>query len=426
MEEKLKKLNYTLNKEISKTKVFTEKDEHHILSEINRLSKPKVRQKKPLSLLPRLLTAALFLGILFSSYVFFDQELASDQNVQTKKETPVYSLKVSGQGSVLYTDVDQKQLVVKFLITNKTTSTIKKPLTYRITFMNDKLVNAVGTKSVMIQPENFSPLGPEKSEGISKQFVLNAEVTKEDLYHAVYVETINDDKTLHSFVINQVDYAVAEMKDELAENKKEPSQEKPKEISEGEAKQIFNKNLADIKRTLIESGKKNNWNYENPATYEVAGPDFEPYVTQNFSETVLTKLLPDYYCDCDNGLLPMINQEVRFKAISMKEDTIQVSGIQPATDMTNIGYKWTFNLVKEDDKWKMDHWQKSSLDGIDLKLSKDEAAKLLTAESQTLTFYKEIELENSTKAYVFGVKAEDFETTLAISSKDTTLVYDYE
>ncbi len=415
-----------MDQEISKEKVFTKMDEQHILSRIKQDT--KVPTNQPISFIPKLLTAALFLGIIFSSYLFFDNEWISKPNVFIKKETPVSPMltyKISGEGSVRYSPyLDKGQLNIKLLIKNETSAKLKEPLSYRITFLNEKLVNAVGTKTFLVEPKNLPPLGPNERESITKQFVLTGEVVKEDLINAIQVDTISGTKALNTFVIDAIEIDAQITDKEVAEEKKEePTQEK--EISVGEAKQIFNQNLADLKDTFIKSGEKNNWGVDNPAIYEVAGPDFEPYVTENFSTNVLKKLLPIYYCQCDIGYLPRINQEVRFIVNSFNKNTIEISGIEPASDMKNIGYKWNFRLVKVDNKWKMDRWEETSLEGIDLNLTKDEARKLLTTESQNATFLKEVRLKGTTN-YVFSVIGEEYESIVAISSSDTTLTHDYE
>lgn len=102
MEEQLKKLSTTMDQGISKGKVFTDKDKQQILTRIRKLSVPDVRSKRPHSLLPKFLTAALFSGIIFSTYIYFDKEPVqhSQPNVVTKPEQPPVSIpNVSGEGS---------------------------------------------------------------------------------------------------------------------------------------------------------------------------------------------------------------------------------------------------------------------------------------------------------------------------------------
>jgi hypothetical protein len=438
MEDKFKKLSTAIDPEISKGKVFTNKDQQQILTRIKRLSAPKEHTKKPLSFIPRILTVALFSGIFFTSYLYFKEVPVpqSQPNVQTKQEKHHVTIdSVSSKGSsALYSPyVDQKQLNVNLRITNISDRTINEKLKYRITFLNNALVEATGTRSFMIEPPKYPLLEPGKTASISQGMVLKKEVSKEDLENAIKVEAISDSKTYLSFVIEKIDYEVEEKKEQMveereAENKEESvsaveevSEEK---VTEAEAKQIFINNLAEIKKTLIKSGEKHNWSFENPATYEIAGPDFEPYVTDRFSKKFLTTFIPKYFCECDQGSLPKVNQEVRFNVDSMEGNRIEISGIEPASDMTNIGYQWNFVLIKEENQWKIDQWRESSLENADLELTKEEAQKLLSTETQTATFIKEEQI-NGVRAYVFKIVGDGLDTMISISSSDTTLFFDY-
>lgn len=70
MEDKLKNLSAIIDKEISTSKVFTDRDEQRILSAIKQPIYPKAQTKKRCSFVPKLLTAARFSGIIFTSYVY--------------------------------------------------------------------------------------------------------------------------------------------------------------------------------------------------------------------------------------------------------------------------------------------------------------------------------------------------------------------
>ncbi|MBN3554030.1 hypothetical protein JYA63_07135 [Fictibacillus nanhaiensis] len=436
MEERLKKLSTSMDPEISKVQVFTDKDKQQILTRIRKLSVPQVRSKRPRTLLPRLLTAALFSGIIFSTYVYFDKEPVpqTQPNVQIKQEEPpVIIQNVSGLGSsVEYSsNSEQKKLKISLLITNKSDSPIKNKLKYRVTFLNSSLVKATGSESFIIEPPMQSAIESGDTISISKEIILSQGVAKEELENAIKIETISDSKAFHSFVIDSIEYEetkqIEKDKAEVPQQQKEEKKEEPVPVvvSEGEAKQILNRNLADIKQTLINSEKKNNWNSENPATYEVAGPDFKPYVTERFSNQVLKTLLPKYFCGCDIGFLPRIHQEVRFKVNGITEDTIEFSGIEPASDMNNVGSQWRFKLVKENNEWKMDQWDELTLQQANLELTKEEAGKLLSTETNTVGFHKEIQI-NGTNVYVFTVKDENGENIFGVDTRNTSLVYDIE
>jgi hypothetical protein len=210
MEDKLKKLSISMDQEISKSIVFTKEDEQQILSKISQTPEPRAHVRRPSFFVPKFLTAALFSGILFSSYVYFDKELSSKPNLQ-KEEAHIFYQSVSGEGSVEYSPyLDKKQLNIKFLITNQSNKTIKRPVEYRITFLNSELVKAVGSESVTVEPSKSSSLAPGKSDSITKQFILNDVIAKEDLVDAIQIETISGTKIMDSFVIKTIDYQINE------------------------------------------------------------------------------------------------------------------------------------------------------------------------------------------------------------------------
>lgn len=209
MEGKLKNLSVIIDKEISTSKVFTECDERQILSGIKQLSNSKAQPKKQFSFVPSLLTAVLFSGIIFTSYIYFDKEFTSNPNVHPKKEAPLFTQQVSGEGSAQYL-ADQKQLTIKLDIKNESNTTIKKPFKHRITFLNAALEKAVGINSFTIESKDQTSLTPGQSTSLSKQFVLQQDIAKEDLIDSIHIETMNDAKTMDSYVIEKIDYEEAE------------------------------------------------------------------------------------------------------------------------------------------------------------------------------------------------------------------------
>jgi hypothetical protein len=196
-----------MDQEISKSIVFTEEEEQQILTKIFKTPAPRTHVKRPSFFV--FLTAALFSGILFSSYVYFDKELSSKPNLQ-KEEAHIFYQSVSGEGSAEYSPyLDKKQLNIMFLITNQSNKTIKRPVEYRITFLNSELVKAVGSESVTVVPTKAS-LVPGKSDSITKKFILKDVIAKEDLVDAIQIETISGTKILDSFVIKTIDYQINE------------------------------------------------------------------------------------------------------------------------------------------------------------------------------------------------------------------------
>jgi hypothetical protein len=210
-----------------------------------------------------------------------------------------------------------------------------------------------------------------------------------------------------------------------AETKKDIPKTK-KELSEQEMKQILKENLNQISGVFKMSAEENNWGIDNPAAYEIVAPEFKPYVTERFSRTILEPLIPNYYCECDAGYLPYINTEVKFKAFTVNENKFKVSAIEPATEISNMAYLWRFTLVKEKNQWKMDKWDQKPLKGINLKLTKSEAEKLLTNEFENAQFYQEYKDKTGATIYIMKMTGEDYERLAAISSKTTELIYDFE
>ena len=134
----------------------------------------------------------------------------------------------------------------------------------------------------------------------------------------------------------------------------------------------------------------------------------------------------EFYCECDFPFKPNLDYDVRFSFEQNEADVIKIKALEPATEMNNMGSMWEFELVKEADKWKVNQWSARTLEGEDLKLTKEEAETLLTDEEQTPKFVKEYQsAEASGKAYFFTIKSSHGEGVAAISSKDTHFVYDY-
>jgi hypothetical protein len=210
------------------------------------------------------------------------------------------------------------------------------------------------------------------------------------------------------------------------QSKKDIIQERPEKLSQENAKKILENNINSLYETLKKSGEEHGWNNANPVDYEKVKPDLLKLATEKFANSILKELATNFYCECDNVSLPQINYDVRF-TFEEEKDKLNIVALEPATEISNMGFIWEFTLVKEEDKWKMDHWNRKSLEGQDLKLTKEEAEKLFTKNNETATFYQEYESKDATgKAYILKVKGSGGERLAAISSKDTRFVYDFE
>lgn len=197
-------------------------------------------------------------------------------------------------------------------------------------------------------------------------------------------------------------------------------------LDEKEVQEILKTNLDSIFNTFTELGEENGWGNANPADFNIIKPEILSYVTDEFADSTIKDLSAEFYCECDHPFKPAFNDDVQFM-FEQNKDKLIITALDPATEMNNMGMTWEFELIKEDNAWKMNRWNNETLDSTDLQLSKEEAEKILTRNGETPTFIKEYESnEASGKAYLFSMKSANGERLVAISSKDTSLVTDYE
>ncbi|MCK2000436.1 hypothetical protein MZM54_03395 [[Brevibacterium] frigoritolerans] len=205
-----------------------------------------------------------------------------------------------------------------------------------------------------------------------------------------------------------------------AESKEEVS------MKETEVKSVLKKNVDSIMEVFKQSGTENNWSEENPLEFEKLRPELLPYATESFTDSTLKEEAASFYCECDSIPVPQLNYDVRFSFTQDKENELFIKALEPASETLNMGSTWEIKLVKEKNKWKMDQWMRN-IEEMDLKLTKKEAKKLVSVGSESVTYndvYESGEAEG--KAYIFNVKKLGEESVVAISSKDTRLVYDYD
>ena len=102
------------------------------------------------------------------------------------------------------------------------------------------------------------------------------------------------------------------------------------------------------------------FNSSNPGDYAIIEPHISHLVTAEFSEATLAAYAEDYYCECDSGLLPGIDERLSHATIKqIDENTYQVIGdflIDPMspepTSMTQI-----LEFKKQENLWKLNNWQ---------------------------------------------------------------------
>lgn len=202
---------------------------------------------------------------------------------------------------------------------------------------------------------------------------------------------------------------------------------KVESLEKQEVQEILEGNINSLFDTLKKLGNENGWGPTQPADYEKVKPEILPYVTEEFAELKIKELVKEFYCDCDTGYKPKIDYNVRFSFEQPSESVLEITALETATDIENMGVTHTFQLIKENGRWKMNDWEFESLDGKDIQLTKEEAEKILSKNGDHLEFIKEYDSKKAGgKAYLFNMKNDYGEFLVAISSKDTKKVSDYE
>ncbi|MCM3717659.1 hypothetical protein [Fictibacillus phosphorivorans] len=265
MENRLKDLNRIVDKEISKTPVFTEKDERNILSAINNTkTSPSQINKKPRTIIPRLLTAALFAGVIFTSYTMVDNYLTPKTTMENKKDKKPevrYAQEFTQTSNQLTYDVSTQELTVKGMVKN-TTDYDSEPFQAKVNILSDELATSLGTQSLDLNVPLNKILKPNESYSFEKVIPLNLGVVDENTFKdALEVEIYSKTKTLTSFVLDQITYEEVPVKEsvkEPAETEEPPVQQDPEppakeEITPNQEEKLGETSLADLEEKY---GKK--------------------------------------------------------------------------------------------------------------------------------------------------------------------------
>ncbi|MFP7492520.1 hypothetical protein SFC66_01945 [Terribacillus saccharophilus] len=210
--------------------------------------------------------------------------------------------------------------------------------------------------------------------------------------------------------------------------------EKAKEIakvSEDDAKNVLDKNIDSIFEAFDKAVDKNKWSEGNAVDFAKMKSDVEPYVTEAFATGKLKDTLESAYDNLDKSVKPNYDNKIRFESEQSEDGkTLKVKTLEPASDVDNTAYQWEFELVYQDNEWKMNDWNHTSLNNEDLKFTQEEAqASLRVEKDQAVTFVKEYESEEAdANAYLFELKRSGFDYVnyAAVSSKDLSEVTDYE
>lgn len=205
MENRLKHLNRLMDKEMSQTPVFTNKDEQNILAAIQNASPQKVVKRKK-TLVPRILTAALFAGVVLTSYTVVDNYLKPETAIEEKKPEIRYGQEFTQASSILVFDVRTRELTVKGTVKNATDFN-SEPFQARVNILNDDVADALGTKNLTLDVPSKNILKPGESYSFDKVVTLDLGIVDENTFKDAFeVEIYSTSKTLTSFVITNVEY----------------------------------------------------------------------------------------------------------------------------------------------------------------------------------------------------------------------------
>ncbi|RZT21348.1 DUF2382 domain-containing protein [Fictibacillus sp. BK138] len=225
MENRFKQLNRIIDNEISKTPVFTEKDEQTILSVIKNASPSRITKRKK-TVLPRLLTAALFAGIIFASYTLIANYLTPDTAIEEKKHEIRYAQEFTQASNQLTYDVSTRELTVKGMVKNNTNFE-SEPFQAKINILSDVMASSLGTKSLVLDVPLNKVLKPNESYSFEKVVTVDLDIVDENTFKdALEVEVYSKNKTLASFVMNNITYEEATVK-EPVKSEETPVQKDP-------------------------------------------------------------------------------------------------------------------------------------------------------------------------------------------------------
>lgn len=241
---------------------------------------------------------------------------------------------------------------------------------------------------------------------------------------------------LHLLLLLSVCYMTGCDANEPTQAETEQIEKKQEKTIKVDEKEVFKKEeVAEMTQNILNSyyesivslGLEHNWTSDNPADFDLVKKEIQPYVSKKYIETKVKGSLENIYCQCDAFSVPSFDPEVRFTFDQIDNDRIEVEVLEPGSDMITMGYKSKIELLKEENKWKLNKLSSQSLKGTNLKLTKEEAGNLLSSDYQTSTFIKEFHsIEGSGQAYLFNIKSSDWEGLVAISSRDASLVFDYD
>ncbi|MED1863890.1 hypothetical protein P4V41_10555 [Fictibacillus nanhaiensis] len=207
MEKQLKHLDQIIDKQISEAPVFTSKDKQNILAAIKNSSINQPLRQKRKTFVPRLLTAALFAGIIFASYTMIDSYLTPDTATEIKKPEVKYAQELTQASSKLTYEVDTQKLTIEGTV-NNTTAYTSEPFKARVKILKEDVAALLESKSLALDDNSTNHiLRPDESYSFNKVVTLDMGIVDENTFKDAFeVELYTEDKTLTSFVIKKIEF----------------------------------------------------------------------------------------------------------------------------------------------------------------------------------------------------------------------------
>ncbi|MCM3731644.1 hypothetical protein M3196_08215 [Fictibacillus nanhaiensis] len=217
MENRLHHLNKIIDNEMSKTPVFTEKDEQNVLAAIKSTPPTRMANKKK-TVVPKLLTAALFAGIIFTSYTVIDNYLTPETAIKEKKPETRYAQEFTQASSKITYDVSTRELTIEGTVKN-TTNFNSEPFQARVNVLKNDLSTDLGTNSLNLDVPSNNVLSPDEPYSFEKVINLDLGIVDENTFKdAIQIEIFSKTKTLTSFVITNVEYKIPHGEKPVEEN----------------------------------------------------------------------------------------------------------------------------------------------------------------------------------------------------------------
>lgn len=250
-----------MDKQISSTPVFTNTDEQNILLAIRNSSTKKVEKPKVKNtFVPRLLTAALFAGVIFTSYTLIDNYLTPETatEIEIKKPEIRYAQEFSQASSMISYDENTNILKINGSVKNTTEFNSEKFQT-KIKILNEELQAAIGSKTIEIdETPKQGYLKPEEPFTFTKEITLEKPISESALKDALQIEVYTETKTLTSFIISDIKFTGKKAEEPVVDEEQPVVEENEKESEEKDSSSITEKEKPeqDTTDSVIEESPK--------------------------------------------------------------------------------------------------------------------------------------------------------------------------